>query len=215
MTDSSPPEGAPREAMAVTQMISVMPPDLSLLERCRRNDAAAFDEVVGRYKNKLYNYVYRMVGNSDDAEDLTQEVFVRMFTSLDTFRRQSSLHTWLFRIAGNLCIDHFRRGKKARAHAYSLDESYPGEDGEGGRELPDATFEPHRLLEQQEMGAQIQQALGQIPDKLRAVLILHDIEDLPYEEIAQIVGCPLGTVKSRLFHARRQLRQRLSGYLQD
>ena len=200
--------------MAVTQVVCLTPPDMTLVDRCRRNDAAAFDEVIGRYKTKLYNYIYRMVGSRDDAEDLTQEVFVRMFTSLDTFRRQSSLHTWLFRIAGNLCVDHFRRGKKARGHAYSLDEPHQGDGGEGGRDVPDTTFEPHRLLERQELGEQIQQALGQLPEKLRAVLILHDIEDLPYEEIARIVGCPLGTVKSRLFHARQQLRHRLSGYIQ-
>ena len=204
--------------MSAAQVICLTPPDLTLVDRCRRNDAAAFDEVVGRYKNKVYNYIYRMVGNSDDAEDLTQEVFVRMYTSLDSFRRQASLHTWLFRIASNLCIDHFRRGKKGRGAAYSLDEPVrgAGDGGEGaaGHEVADARYEPHRLLEQQEMGEQIQQALGQLPDKLRTVLILHDIEDLPYEEIAQVVGCPLGTVKSRLFHARLQLRQRLSGYIQ-
>ncbi|MBV9851093.1 MAG: sigma-70 family RNA polymerase sigma factor [Armatimonadetes bacterium] len=193
------------------------PPDLALVDRCRRNDTAAFDEVVGRYKNKVYNYIYRMVGNTDDAEDLTQEVFVRMYTSLESFRRQASLHTWLFRIASNLCIDHFRRGKKARGAAYSLDEPPPGDGGEGsgGHEVADAKYEPHRLLEQQEMAEQIQQALGRLPEKLRTVLILHDIEDLPYEEIAQVVGCPLGTVKSRLFHARLQLRERLAGYIQD
>jgi RNA polymerase sigma-70 factor (ECF subfamily) len=215
VSDPTRQAGTDKEAMAVTQVISTLPPDLTLVDRCRRKDRAAFDEVVGRYKNKIYNYVYRMVGNSDDAEDLTQEVFVRMYTSLDSFRRQSSLHTWLFRIAGNLCIDHFRRGKKSRGAAYSLDEPYPGDDGDGGREVADSTFEPHRLLEQQEMGDQIRAALGLIPEKLRTVLILHDIEDLPYEEIGQIVGCPLGTVKSRLFHARQQLRRRLSGYVQN
>ena len=203
--------------MSAAQVIRLTPPDLTLVDRCRRNDAASFDEVVVRYKTKFYNYIFRMVCNSDDAEDLTQEVFVRMYTSLDSFRRQSSLHTWLFRIAGNLCIDHFRRGKKGRAVAYSLDEPIKdGADGSegGGHEVPDAKYEPHRLLEQQEMGEQIQQALGQLPEKLRAVLILHDLADLPYEEIAEVVGCPLGTVKSRLFHARLQLRQRLTGYIQ-
>lgn len=214
MTDTPASAGTDRNAMAVTQVICLTPPDMVLVDRCRHQDTAAFDEVVGRYKNKLYNYIYRMVGDSDDAEDLTQEVFVRMFTSLDSFRRQASLHTWLFRIAGNLCIDHFRRSKKTRSIAYSLDEPYSSDDSEGGRDLPDATFEPHRLLEQQELGEQIQRALVHLPEKLRSVLILHDMEDLPYDEIAQIVGCPLGTVKSRLFHARQQLRQRLTGYIQ-
>ena len=184
--------------------------DLSLVERCRANDDAAFSEVVARYKAKIYNYVYRMTGSADDAEDLTQEVFIRMYTSIDSFRGQSSLNTWLFRIAGNLCIDRFRRSKN-RTPAYSLDE--PVGDDAQTQEVADETYAPHRLLENVEMAEQIQMALSKLPEKLRATLLLHDIEGLPYEEIAQIAGCPLGTVKSRLFNARMQLRQHLSGYL--
>lgn len=200
--------------MGYAQVIRLTAPDVLLVERCRRNDEAAFHEVIERYKNKVYNYIFRMMGNSDDAEDLTQEVFIRLYTSIDSFRSQSSLSTWLFRIASNLCVDYFRRSKKRRAEAYSLDEPQ-GHAGEEGTmpEVPDATFEPLRLLENQELGVQLQRALEQLPEKLRAVIVLHDIEDLPYEEIAQIVGCPLGTVKSRLFNARLQLRQKLSTYL--
>lgn len=200
--------------MVVAQVVRLTSPDTLLVERCRRNDQAAFDEVVGRYKNKVYNYISRMVGDSEDAEDLTQEVFVRMYVSLETFRRQSSLSTWLFRIAGNLCIDHFRRTKKHRAIAYSLDEAMEGDES-GRREVADTAFEPQRLLEQGEMAAQTERALAQLPEKLRAVVLLHDIEGLPYEEIARIIGCPLGTVKSRLFNARLQLRQKLSAYWKD
>ena len=199
--------------MAFAQVLRVPISDLSLVERCRVNDEAAFNEVVARYKNKVYNYVYRMTGSSDDAEDLTQEVFIRMYVSIDSFRSQSSLNTWLFRIASNLCIDRFRRAK-SRTPAYSLDEPMGGEEGDQtGHDVADTTYEPHRLLENVEMAEQIQQALTQLPEKLRATLLLHDVEGLPYEEIAQVVGCPLGTVKSRLFNARMQLRQRLSGYL--
>jgi RNA polymerase sigma-70 factor (ECF subfamily) len=196
--------------MAYAQVIRVPLTDVSLVERCRVNDEAAFNEVVARYKTKVYNYIYRMTGSSDDAEDLTQEVFIRMYTSVDSFRSQSSLNTWLFRIASNLCIDRFRRGKN-RTAAYSLDDLVG--EGETTHEVPDCTYEPQRLLENEEMAEQIQHALAQLPEKLRATLLLHDIEGLPYEEIAQAVGCPLGTVKSRLFNARMHLRQRLSGYL--
>jgi RNA polymerase sigma-70 factor (ECF subfamily) len=199
-----------RRFMGYAQVICMPLTDLSLVERCRVNDEAAFSEVVGRYKSKIYNYVYRMTGSSEDAEDLTQEVFIRMYTSIDSFRGQSSLNTWLFRIAGNLCIDRFRRAKN-RTPAYSLDE--PVGDGAQAHEVADSTYEPHRLLENVEMAEQIQKALTRLPEKLRATLLLHDIEGLPYEEIAQIVGCPLGTVKSRLFNARMQLRQQLSGYV--
>ena len=184
--------------------------DLSLVERCRTDDDAAFGEVVARYKAKIYNYVYRMTGSADDAEDLTQEVFIRMYTSIDSFRGQSSLNTWLFRIAGNLCIDRFRRTKN-RVPAFSLDA--PLGDEAGTLEVGDETYAPHRLFENAEMAEQIQSALSKLPDKLRTALLLHEIEGLPYEEIAEIAGCPLGTVKSRLFNARMQLRGHLSGYL--
>lgn len=197
--------------MGFAQVIRMPLTDYSLVERCRDNDDAAFSEVVTRYKAKIYHYLYRMTGSAEDAEDLTQEVFVRMYTSIDSFRGQSSLNTWLFRIAGNLCIDRFRRAKN-RPAAYSLD--MPVGDAETAPEVPDTTYEPHRLLENVEMAEQIQMALFKLPDKLRATLLLHDIEGLPYEEIAQVVGCPLGTVKSRLFNARMQLRQHLAGYLQ-
>lgn len=201
--------------MAYAQVICLTHGDKALIDRCLRNDVAAFDEVVGRYKNKVYSYILRMVGSDQDAEDLTQEVFIRMYTSLNAFRSQSSLNTWLFRIASNLCIDHYRRNKKHQNVAFSLDDPVDGEDSTGSRELPDVAYEPHRLLEQGEMSAQIELALRQLPEKLRAVIILHDIEGLQYDEIANVVACPLGTVKSRLFNARMQLRDRLAPYVKS
>ena len=217
---SKPPQEWNDEPVGYAQVICLTQPDTTLVERCRANDETAFNEVVSRYKDKIYNYLYRMMGDAADAEDLTQEVFVRLYTSLGSFRSQSSLSTWLFRIAGNLCIDHFRRSKKHRVVAYSLDEpvgeTSDNADGTApGREVADLTYEPHRLMERLEMSQQIQAALSGLPEKLRAVLILHDIEGMPYEEIAQVVRCPLGTVKSRLFNARLQLRQKLTGYLQS
>ena len=214
-----PTPDAERDEMGYAHALSLAHPDTALVERCRLNDEAAFNEVVARYKNKVYNYICRMLNNSDDAEDLTQEVFVRMYTSIDSFRSHSSLNTWLFRIASNLCIDYHRRGKKFRAHAFSLDAPVGGDGGSEpdapAHEVADISYEPHRLLEHQEMTQQLQRALGQLPEKLRAVILLHDIEDMPYEEIAQVIGCPLGTVKSRLFNARVQLRQRMSAYLDN
>ena len=206
-----------QKAVVYAQVIRLTHPDAVLLKRCRTNDQAAFSEVVDRYKIKIYNYLYRMMGDAADAEDATQEVFVRLYTSLDSFRSQASLNTWLFRIAGNLCIDYFRRSKKHRAVAFSLDEPVGAEvteSGDAGHEVADLGYEPYRLLEQQETSDQIRSALGQLPEKLRMVVVLHDIEGMPYEEIAQVVGCPLGTVKSRLFNARVQLRQKLRPYMQ-
>lgn len=190
--------------------------DTSLINRCQKADIAAFNEIVARHKGKIYNYLYRMTGSAEDAEDLTQEVFVRMYTSIGSFRAEASLSTWLFRIAGNLCVDAFRRGKKERGLVQSLDAPTAGDDGDEGatRDVPDWSREPMTLFKQKELGAQIQAALEKLPPKLRAAVVLHDVEGLPYEEIAAVEAIPLGTVKSRIFNARVALREHLRPYLE-
>ena len=190
--------------------------DPSLIARCQKADIAAFNEIVARYKNKIYNYLYRMTGNADDAEDLTQEVFVRMYTNIGSFRAEASLSTWLFRIAGNLCVDAFRRGKRERGMVYSLDAAPSGDDeGQGAtQDVPDWSQEPLRLFGRKELGAQIQAALDKLPPKLRSAVVLHDIEGLAYDEIAIVEKVPLGTVKSRIFNARVALREHLRPYLE-
>ncbi|HEY3331120.1 MAG TPA: sigma-70 family RNA polymerase sigma factor [Capsulimonadaceae bacterium] len=198
-------------------------PDTALLARCREDDPTAFDEIVLRYKQKIFQYILRMVGDSEEAEDLTQEVFVKTYLSLSSFRSQSSLNTWLYRIAGNICIDaHRKRSRKENAFGgptVSLDDGR-NDTGDGvdearpAKEAPDDRYEPYHVLEMRELDVQIQEALSLLPDKMRTVVILHDLEGLPYEDIAEIVDCPLGTVKSRLFNARVQLRDTLKQYLE-
>jgi RNA polymerase sigma-70 factor (ECF subfamily) len=190
--------------------------DASLIARCQKADVAAFNEIVARYKGKIYNYVYRMTSNAEDAEDLTQEVFVRMYTNIRTFRAEASLSTWLFRIAGNLCVDSFRRRKKERALTHSLDAPIPGDDDDSmgaTRDVPDWSSEPDAMFSRKELGTHIQLALQKLPPKLRSAVVLHDIEGLAYEEIAQMEQIPLGTVKSRIFNARVALRDHLRSYL--
>ena len=160
-----------------------------------------------------------MVGDAEEAEDLTQDVFVKTYLALATFRNQSSLNTWLYRIAGNLCIDaHRKKARKENAlggATMSLDDTPSDSDeARSGREVPDERHEPYQLLERMELDAQIQLALSRLPDKMRSVVVLHDLEGLAYEEIAAIVDCPLGTVKSRLFNARLQLRDLLRTYIE-
>jgi len=204
--------------MQMLRSLTLPQSDTSLIARCQRADTAAFNEIVARYKGKIYNYLYRMTGNAEDAEDLAQEVFVRMYTNIGAFRAEASLSTWLFRIAGNLCVDAFRRGKKERSLvAGSLDVAHGTEDESGGmgatREVADWSREPGALLAQRELGTQIQAALERLPPKLRSAIVLHDVEGLPYEEIARIEHIPLGTVKSRIFNGRVALRQHLRPYL--
>jgi RNA polymerase sigma-70 factor (ECF subfamily) len=192
--------------------------DTSLIARCQKADVAAFNEIVARYKGKIYNYVYRMIGNAEDAEDVTQEVFVRMYTNIRSFRADASLSTWLFRIAGNLCVDSFRRNKKTRALVHSLDAPVAGEEDEGvgaTRDVPDLSNAPETLFSRKELGAQIQAALQKLPPKLRSAVILHDVEGLAYEEIASAENIPLGTVKSRIFNGRVALREHLRPYLES
>ena len=194
-------------------MIAVANADTALIERCQANDAAAFNEIVGRYKSRVHNYVCRMVGPNADAEDLTQEVFIRAYVNMHSFQSRASLNTWLYRIATNICIDFARKNKRIRANTTSLMREDEEDGGEIEREIPDSRFDPASLMLNKELGIKLEQALKTLPEKLRTVVLLHDIEGLAYEEIATIIECPLGTVKSRLFNARAALRERLLPYL--
>jgi RNA polymerase sigma-70 factor (ECF subfamily) len=208
-------------------VICLYPSDTALILRCQERDPAAFDEIVARYKQKIHSYVCRMIGDSDDAEDVTQDVFVKMYVAIPSFRSEASVSTWLFRIAGNLCIDRFRK-KQRRSQGFggdllSLDAGYDnassgrGESGDAQStiDVPDLRSEPQSNLERVEMDSKVQDALKGLPEKLRAAIILHDIEGFEYEQIAQIEQCPLGTVKSRIFNARMQMRKLLLPYLND
>jgi RNA polymerase sigma-70 factor (ECF subfamily) len=154
-----------------------------------------------------------MVGPGSDAEDLTQETFVRAYMNIKSFQSRASLNTWLYRIATNVCIDHSRKSRKLRditAHVPIDDEG----DLDIVGELPDERFDPQAVLLNRELGARLEQSVRSLPEKLRSVILLHDIEGLPYDEIAHILDCPLGTVKSRLFNARSALRDKLQPYLE-
>jgi RNA polymerase sigma-70 factor (ECF subfamily) len=189
--------------------------DAALVARCKGNDLAAFDEIVERYQHKIYGYVKRLVGNETDAEDITQEVFLKALNSLHRFREESSLQTWLFRIATNLCRDAHRRRQREKGWLSlwrQTDEQSDAEEG-GYVDPPDDRFNPEKLLLREELSNMLNKAIGQLPLAMREVFVLHDMEQMPYEEIAQALGVPLGTVKSRLFHARARLRESLTNYL--
>src|SRR5579862_663616 len=152
----------------------IMQADTALVQRAQANDRAAFNEIVLRYKSKVYNYIYRMVRGVADAEDLTQETFVRAYLSIHSFQSRASLNTWLFRIATNLCIDFSRKQKKLQGFTTSLSQENEDEE-ETQRDIPDVAFDPQRLLLNKEMGAQLDLALRDLPEKLRTVILLFDI----------------------------------------
>ncbi len=184
--------------------------ELAIVERCRRQDFEAFGKLVDAYQNRVFGFVRRMVTNAEEASDITQDVFVRAFQSFSRFDGRCSVRTWLFRIAYNLCVDRARKNNRS-PNEVSLDGS---SDIDETYDVADERWQPDQLAIDAELAAAIEVAVSTMSEKLRSVLLLHDKEDMPYEEIAQMVGCPVGTVKSRLFLARAHLQQHLRNYLQ-
>jgi RNA polymerase sigma-70 factor (ECF subfamily) len=170
-----------------------------------------FEGLVQEYKNRIYGYVCRLTNDSPDAEDITQEVFIRAYQSMHAFRHDAAVDTWLYRIATNLVIDRFRREKRAPQMVPVVADA-----DDQVREIPASSREsdPQATAQLSELQKQVQKAIQSLPTKLRTVVVLHDMEGLPYEEVAQAVGCPVGTVKSRLFNARLLLRRKLQHYME-
>ena len=183
----------------------------ALVEQCRRKDYAAFAKIVDAYQARVFGFVRRMVRGEEEAMDVTQEVFIKAFKHLERFDGRSSLRTWLFRIAHNLCIDRARRHDRGLQEA-SLDAGGPEDEP---MEFADARWDPERIALSDELSAVVERAVGSMSEKLRTVLLLHDKEDMGYDEIARTVDVPVGTVKSRLFLARAHLQQHLSQYLES
>ncbi len=184
----------------------------ALIEQCRRQDMEAFGKLVDAYQSRILGFVRRMHPNMEEALDITQEVFIRAFQAFSRFDGRSSLRTWLFRIAHNLCVDRARKAERSPTEV-TLD-SRLGDHGENGWDVVDESGTPESLLMDQEVQLFVEQAISEMSDKLRSVLWMHDREDMAYEEIAESLGIPVGTVKSRLFLARSYLQQRLKTYLE-
>jgi len=182
-----------------------------LVTRAQAGDEAAFEALVAQFSARIYNFVSRMVQDPTEAQDVAQETFVRAFQALKSFRGASSFQTWLYRIASNLAIDAARRKKRRQWDVVSLDDPVEGEDqGEVGRDFPDENMHtPAEEMERAETRRQVWEAVAELSDKLRPVIILYDLQGLSYQEVAHVLGCPMGTVKSRLFNARSQLREKL------
>ncbi len=182
-----------------------------LVEAAKAGDQAAFGTLVEAYQDRIYGYLSRMLSDPTEAEDVAQETFVRAYRSLGRFRGASSFHTWLYRIASNLAIDVARKRKRQDGAAYSLDAPMEIGDDEYGREIPDDTNAPEDISEQREVQQTVRRAMGELPEKLRDVIVLYELQGESYEDIAESLDVPLGTVKSRLFNARGQLKEKLQG----
>lgn len=179
-----------------------------LVAKARRGDTAAFESLVAQYEKKVYNLAYRLTSNHDDASDIAQEAFIRVYTSLAGFKGDSSFATWLTRIVYNVCYDELRKRKRQRTT--SLDEPATIEDETIERQVADSADGPAEELERKETRAMVQQGIMSLDETYRAVIVLRDLQGYTYEEIARITGLELGTVKSRLNRARHQLKEKFS-----
>jgi RNA polymerase sigma-70 factor (ECF subfamily) len=189
--------------------------DIALVQRAKQGDVDAFARLAAQYKDKIYNYVARLCGDAPEAEDLTQEVFIRAFVAMRRFRGTATFQTWLYKIATNMALDALRRRRRAGPPAVSLDAPIETDESSLQRELADTSGDPHETAAARELQHEVQQGISALSEKLRVVIVLFDIQGLSYEEIAEVLGVPLGTVKSRLFNARMALRQRLMRYMEQ
>jgi len=179
--------------------------DQQLIDECLAGRSEAFGELVVRYQDRLFHSLLYVTGAADEAQDVAQDAFVHAFTKLSTFRGESAFYTWLFRIAMNAAVTRKRRDRRMSA---SLDAAREN----AGHEPTDAhpTSQPSYPLEVSERQALVRAALAELCEDYRTVLVLKEMEGLRYEEIAEIVGCPIGTVRSRIHRARSELRDKLA-----
>lgn len=184
-----------------------MKDDVQLIGEALDGDSAAFGQLVTRYQDRLYNTLVHVVGSADTAHDLVQDAFVQAYVKLETFQKSSAFYTWLYRIAVNLAISHRRREKPMASveHAREL----------LGHEPIDTADPPETHLERRERACQVQQALAALSNEHRTILILREVDGCPYEQIAEILDLPMGTIRSRLHRARLQLRDQLKGVFQE
>lgn len=180
-----------------------------LVARAKAHDMAAFEELVHTYQNRVYGLCRQLTGNSHEAEDLAQEAFIRAYRAIGTFRSEADFGTWLHRITVNIWLNS-RRKKSGEQITVSLDESYREEDGGGLRHnVPDSSADPQLALESEELRDQVRKALLALSEEHRAVLVLREMEGYSYEEVAAMLGCTLGTVKSRLSRARLAMKRKI------
>src|SRR5438445_1608684 len=174
----------------------------TLSPRCLNGDQAAWELIVKQHWRKVFNVAYKFVGKHDEAEDLTQDIFLKIFKSLDTFDRRANFQTWLISVSRNLCIDHYRSVRKERE---TIDR-----DVDANELAPAARDEgPIAVLEQRDRVALLRQALAALPDTLRTAVLMRDIQELSYQEIADKLRLPEGTVKSRINRGRTELARQI------
>lgn len=178
-----------------------------MIARCAKGDREAFNELIEKYQKQVFNTAYAMLSNYEDASDASQEVFIKLYRSIASFKGQSAFSTWLYTICRSVCSDMLRK-RQRRGVTLSIDSG--GEEGETAAELPSDEPSPEERCEMSERQRTVRSAIAQLSPEYREVIVYSDLEQLSYEEIAKILKCPTGTVKSRLNRARNALKKKLS-----
>src|SRR5216110_1295629 len=183
--------------------------ELELVRRCQAGQTDAFDELVTRYRTRVFAMIYNMVHNEQDAWDLAQEAFVKAWKSIGRFKGKSSFYTWIYRIVMNVTIDWLRK-RQVKAGGAEFDDSIQLKHIEpASKTVPKSEALPHEMIERREIRARIDKAIAQLSPEQRAVILMKEIEEMQYHEIAEALGCSIGTVMSRLFYARKKLQNQL------
>lgn len=181
--------------------------DRILVANAKKGDNKAFESLLKKYRKSVYYMLLKMVKNADDAEDLTQEAFAKAFNSIEKFDSKYAFSTWLFRIATNNCIDFIR---KKRVQTVSIDQPVEGDDGSNMRfDVKDENPDPNQKVQKKQRQHYLNMAIERLPEKYRVLVELRYFRELSYEEVAQELQIPLGTVKAQLFRARELLNQEL------
>jgi RNA polymerase sigma-70 factor (ECF subfamily) len=201
----------PEPAAATDTEVSTEVPEGDLVQRAREGDLTAYDELVKRYQERIYATIYHMTSNHEDANDLAQDSFIKAFSALKSFKGGSSFYTWLYRIAVNKTIN-FLKQRKNKYHLSLNDLDFNAEND------PDLVAlishkTPQREAGLSELQKKLNEALLKLSESHRMVVVLHDVQGQSHEDIAEIMGCNIGTVRSRLFYARQQLRGYLAEYV--
>jgi RNA polymerase sigma-70 factor (ECF subfamily) len=184
--------------------------DKRLIERALNGDENAFKALLEKYRNLVFSIMLKMVRNKQEAEDLTQEAFMKAFASLSSFNEEFAFSTWLMKIASNNCIDFLR---KRKLKTYSIHEPIQYKDEKIEIDIPDQDPSPERTLIQSERSRLIEETINELPERYRYVIILRHKEEKSYEEISEIMNLPLGTVKAQIFRAREILNKKLKELL--
>jgi RNA polymerase sigma-70 factor (ECF subfamily) len=183
--------------------------ETDLVKRCQAGDTEAFDQLVTRYRTRIFAMIYNMVHNEQDAWDLAQDSFVKAWKSIRRFRGRSSFYTWIYRIVMNVTIDWLRK-KQVKGVGAEFDAAIQAKQIDpASRTAPKADALPYEIMQRSETRTRIDNAISQLSPEHRAVILMKEIEEMQYHEIAETLGCSIGTVMSRLFYARKKLQNLL------